>query len=140
MTNAEKLNELASGLNDVALENSLTLSSEVVNGDVDVLVVTVEDREEFPIYGTVDDSQILCICHIWTEAEVNKDRRAELLDVMLTMNVPMPLSSFSKLGNQYLIFGALASSSSLNEVIEEIEVLSDNTLTAIEELSEFLVK
>jgi uncharacterized protein len=67
-------------------------------------------------------------------------RRAELLDAMLTMNVPMPLSAFSKVGNQYLIFGALSTRVPIDEVLEEIDTLSDNTLTAIEELSQFLNK
>lgn len=140
MTYQEKLSELATGLAGVRLENGLSLSTEIVKGDVDVLVVTMEDREEFPIYVTVDESQILCISHLWTEAEVKPQRRAELLDALLTMNVPMPLSSFSKLGKQYLIFGALRKDSTVNDVVTEIEMLSDNTLTAVEEFSEFLIQ
>ncbi|MCP4696181.1 MAG: YjfI family protein [Gammaproteobacteria bacterium] len=140
MTPQEKLNELAAGLNGAVTENELTLNAEIMEGDVEVLVVTITDREEFPVYLTVDESQILCISHLWTESEVEQNKRMDLLDAMLTMNVPMPLSSFSKTGNQYLIFGALSNRSPANDVIEEIDVLSDNTLTAIEELSEFLVK
>lgn len=140
MSHQDKLQVLATGLNRAVTETGLKLSTELVPGEVDVLVVTVEDREEFPIYITVDDSQTLCISHLWTESEVDAGKRMDLLDAMLTMNVPMPLSSFSKVGNQYLIFGALSNRSTLDEMLEELGVLSDNTLTAVEEFSGFLVK
>jgi uncharacterized protein YjfI (DUF2170 family) len=139
MTNQEKLQELNIALNGVTTSNDLVLSAEIVTGEVDVLIITIEDREEFPIYITVDDSQILCISHIWTEEEVIPEKSVALLDAMLTMNIPMPLSSFSKVGNQHIIFGALHNRSSIDEIIEEIAVLSDNTLTAVEEFSEFLI-
>jgi len=142
MTHQDKFKELAVGLDNALLESMAKLSVEVVEGeeDVNVLVITVEDREEFPIYITVDESQILCITHLWKEEEVDFNKRVDLLDAMLTMNVPMPLSSFSKVGGQYLIFGALSIRSTVNEVLEELDVLSDNTLTAIEELRNFLTQ
>jgi len=140
MPHQDKLRALTSGLNGAVTETGLKLSTELVPGEVDVLVVTVADREEFPIYITVDESQTLCISHLWTESEVNPGKRMELLDTMLTMNVPMPLSAFSKVGNQYIIFGALSNRSSLDEMIEELGVLSDNTLTSVEEFAGFLVK
>lgn len=140
MSHQDKLRVLTSGLNGAVTETGLKLSTELVPGEVDVLVVTVEGREEFPIYITVDESQTLCISHLWTESEVEPGKRMELLDTMLTMNVPMPLSSFSKVGNQYIIFGALSNRSSLDEMIEELGVLSDNTLTSVEEFAGFLVK
>lgn len=137
MTPQQKLQQLAVGLNGAILDNGLSLSSEVLAGEVDVLLTTVEQREEFPIYITVDESQILCITYLWTESEVDPNKRIELLDTLLSMNIPMPLSSFSKIGNQYVIFGALSTHSSLEEILEELHVLSDNTLTAVEELAEY---
>jgi len=136
----EKLSQLNAGLDQAELDNGLKLSTELVEGEVDVLMVTVEDREEFPIYITVDECQVLCITHLWTEAEVDPDKRSELLEVMLTLNVPMPLSSFSKVGNQYIIFDALRLDSGLDDILESVDTLSDNTLTAIEELSGYLKK
>lgn len=136
----DKLTTLATGLNGAVTDCELKLSTEIIPGEVDVLVVRIEDREEFPIYITVDDSQILCITHLWTESEVDPKKRTDLLDAMLTMNVPMPLSSFSKIGNRYLIFGSLSNRSPLENVIEELDMLSNNTLTAVEEFSSFLKK
>jgi len=141
MSNQEKLAELLVGLDGAVTDLELHCKAELIKGEEegeDVLLVTIQDREEFPVYVTVDDSQILCISHLWKEEEVNADKRADMLEAMLTMNVPMPLSSFSKLGNQYLIFGALSNRVPVDEVIEEIETLSENTLTAVEEFAEFL--
>ena len=84
----KKLAELNAGFGGTELDSGLKLSSEVVQGEVDVLMLTVEDREEFPIYITVDESQILCITHLWTEAEVEPDKRSELLEAMHTLNFP----------------------------------------------------
>ncbi|EIJ43505.1 hypothetical protein BegalDRAFT_2664 [Beggiatoa alba B18LD] len=140
MTPQEKLNQLAVGLNGATGFNGLVFSTELMPGDVDVLILTLGDREEFPIYITVDESQILCITHLWTETEVNPAKKMDLLDALLTLNIPIPLSSFSKIGQQYVIFGALSIHSSLDQVIEEVDTLSDNTLTAVEELSAYLLK
>ncbi|NOY62438.1 MAG: YjfI family protein [Gammaproteobacteria bacterium] len=138
MSKQQTLNELAAAINGTQTEEGSVFTAELISGEVDVLQVVVEDREEFPIYVTLDDSQILCVTHLWKESEVKQGQRESLLDALLTMNVPMPLSSFSKVGDQYIIFGALASSSNIGDVSYEIEVLSDNTLEAIEAVAEFL--
>jgi len=134
----EKLRELANGLDRVVTDEGLVFQTEIVSGEVDVLVLTIEDREEFPIYITVDEGQILCITHLWKESEVNPDKRLDLLDNLISMNVSIPLSAFSKVGSQYIIFGALSVRSTMDSMIEEICVLSDNTLTVLEELKDYL--
>lgn len=140
MSNQQKLQQLADDLADRRTDGDLSLNLEMVKtDDVNVLIVQLEDREEFPIYVTVDESQVLCICYLWTEEEVIKERRGEMLDAMLTMNVPMPLSSFGKVGAQYLIFGALSNRVDIDDILEELDVLSSNTLIAVEEMADFLV-
>lgn len=109
-----------------------------IEGDTNVIQLIIKDREEFPVYISLDDSQILCLSYLWKEQEVRQDKRADLLDALLTMNIPMPLSSFSKLGEQYIIFGALTVQTDIDTVLHEIKVLSDNTLDAIEALAEYL--
>ncbi len=138
MSDKEKFKELESTLNGTQTEEGLNLSAEIIPGEVDVLQVTVQDREEFPIYITLDESQILCVTYLWQESEVKKQYREELLDALLTMNIPMPLSSFSKVGNQYILFGALANTSSIEDIQHEISVLSENTLDAIEAVNDYL--
>jgi len=138
MNPQDRLRELANGLDRVVTDEGLVFQTEIVSGEVDVLVLTIEDREEFPIYITVDEGQILCITHLWKESEVNPDKRLDLLDTLISMNVSIPLSAFSKVGNQYIIFGALSVRSTMDSMIEEVCVLSDNTLTILEELKDYL--
>ncbi len=115
----------------------LVAKVDVIDGEVQVLQVIINNREEFPVYITIDDSQVLCMSYLWKEQEIRQDKRGDLLDALLTMNIPMPLSAFSKLGEQYIIFGALSVQSDADTVLHEIEVLSNNTLDAIEALAEY---
>ena len=138
MNNITTLELLAIALRDEALSTARILTTNIIDGDITVLQVLIEDREEFPIYLTIDDSQILCVSHLWKEQEVIPGQREELLDMLLTLNIPMPLSSFSKVGKQYIIFGAMNTQSSVKDIVCEIEALSDNTLDAIELMAPYL--
>ncbi len=133
-----KLEQLMNGLSDNQLLDGLKLSIEMFDGENTVACIKVEDREEFPIYMTVDEGQILCITYLFSDEEVDPAKRAELAEAMLLMNVMIPLSAFSKIGNQYIMFGALSPSSSIDELLHEIEVLSDNVLEAISTMSDYL--
>lgn len=109
-----------------------------IPGDVPVIQVSIEGRDELPIFLTCSDSQILCMCYLWTEDEVLVSRRTELLETLLDLNMPVPLSSFGRVGDRYVIFGALTRDARVDDVAKEIAVLSDNALDALDALSEFL--
>ena len=134
----EKLEQLMKDLTDNKLSDGTNLSIEMFDGDNAVACIKVEDREEFPIYMTVDEGQILCITYLFGDDQVNPAKRAEMAEDMLMMNVSIPLSAFSKIGNQYIMFGALSPKSSIDELLHEIELLSDNVLEAIEAVSDYL--
>ena len=110
-----------------------------IAGEVDVLQVTIAGREEIPIFVSVTDDQVLCIAYLWGEDEVKQQSRSEMLEAMVEMNIPMPLSSFSKIDNKYVIFGALSVTSSLGDVEHELAVLSDNSLEVINEMADYLI-
>lgn len=110
-----------------------------IPGDVEVLQIVVGEFEEIPCYLSITDTQILCIAYLWAEEEVKTDTRQQMLEEMLELNIPMPLSSFSKIGDRYVIFGALGVDSSFEDVCHEIVTLSENALEAIDTLEEFLV-
>ena len=137
MNNA-KLEQLIKDLASNQLSDGASLSIEMFDGENTVACIKVEDREEFPIYMTVDEGQILCISYLFGDDQVATDKRAELADAMLLMNVMIPLSAFSKIGNQYIMFGALSPRASIDELLHEIELLSDNVLEAIATLSDYL--
>ncbi len=109
-----------------------------IPGEVPVIQVTIEGRQELPIFVTCSDSQVLCMCYLWTDAEVQPARRTELLETLLDLNPAVPLSSFGRVGNRYVLCGALARDASAEDVAKDVAVLSDNALDALDALSEFL--
>jgi len=124
-------------LDEFTSENGFTFAARAADGD-EAIEVVVEDRDEFPIVVSADDEQILCMTYLWDEAQVKAESRTDLLAALLEMNVPLPLSSFGKIGDRYVVFGALAAGSTIGDVVTELEVLSDNTLEAVEVVGPFL--
>jgi hypothetical protein len=123
---------------DAGTMNGMDYEFSPIPGEVEVVQVTFKDREEFPIYLTQSASQMICICYLWRDAEVIADKRSQMLENMLDMNIPMPLSSFGRIGEWYAIFGALDLNSSAGSIIKELTVLSDNALDALDAMSEYL--
>ena len=112
---------------------------QMIPGDVDVIQIILADYEEVPVYISVTDSQILCITYLWTEDEIDPARRMELFETLLEMNIPMPLSSFAKVDNRYAVFGALAMTSSINEIAHEVVTLMENAVEALTALEDYFV-
>lgn len=110
-----------------------------IPGEVPVIQVIMEEREELPIFITWADSQILCICYLWRDDEVIPERRAELLETLLDLNPSIPLSSFGRIGDRFVLFGALSRDASSADIAKDIAALSDNALDALDALSEFLL-
>lgn len=110
-----------------------------IPGSVPVIQVTVEGREELPVFVTCAEPQILCIVYLWGEDEVKPGQRDALLGTMLDLNVAIPLSSFGRIGGRYVLFGALARNASVQDIAEDVAVLSDNSLDALSAFSEFLI-
>ena len=116
-----------------------TFDVQIIPGEVEVLQIIVGELEEVPVYLSITDSQILCIAYLWDESEVNQKKRVDMLETMLNMNIPMPLSSFARIGDKYAIFGAMAVTSSFDDIAHEVIVLSENTVEALSALEEYLV-
>jgi len=116
-----------------------TFDVQIIPGEVEVLQIIVGGLEEVPVYLSITDSQILCIAYLWDESEVNQKKRGDMLETMLSMNIPMPLSSFARIADKYTIFGAMAVTSSFDDIAHEVIVLSENTVEALSALEEFLV-
>ncbi len=109
-----------------------------IPGEIEVLQIIVEDREELPIFVSVSEEQILCIAYLFKEEEVKSGVTDAMNKAMLTANISIPLSSFAKIDDQYVIYGALSVNSSLEDIVHEVEVLSSNVLEAIEAMSDYL--
>jgi len=119
-------------------EEGFRFEIQPIPGDVEVLQVVVEDRDELPIYISLTDDEIICMAYLFKTNEVKPNKADEMHSVMLTMNVAMPLSAFAKIDEQYVVFGALSVNSHVQEVVHEIETLSDNTIESIETMKDYL--
>ena len=138
-TNEEVMNFdlLREILNDHTSANGYGFAVTNLDGE-DALEVVVEDRMEFPILVWFDGEQLLAVTYLWDESQVRPDSRTEMLAALLELNVSLPLSSFGKIRDRYVLFGALSATSTLDHITTELEVLSDNTLEAIEIIAPYL--
>ncbi|WP_038210613.1 DUF2170 family protein [Xenophilus azovorans] len=109
-----------------------------IAGEVPVIQVCIEGRDELPIFVTCSDTQLICLCYLWTDEDVRADRRAELHEALLDLNPSVPLSSFGRVGQRYVLTGALARSARAEDVAHEVAVLSDNALDALDALADYL--
>ena len=134
------IHKIATHLNqlDDNTETGFNFDCTPINGEIDVLQVEIVGREEIPIFISISDNQILCIAYLWGEDEIKKELKANMMESMLEMNIPMPLSSFAKVENKYVVFGALSVNSSLDDIELEIVTLSDNSLEVISEMDSYL--
>ena len=135
------IHKIANHLNSLAnnSETGMVFDCQPISGEVDVLQITIIEREELPIFVSVTDDQILAITYLWGEDEVKPESRSLMQETMLEMNIPMPLSSFSKIGDKYVVFGALSINSSFTDIEHELTVLSNNAIEVIDDMSEFLI-
>lgn len=116
----------------------LSVHLQPIPGDVPVVQITIDGRQELPIFLTGSQAQILCMCYLWTDDEVKADRRTELLACLLDLNPSVPLSSFGRVDGRYVLFGALSADARTEDIAKDVAVLSDNALDALDALSEFL--
>lgn len=125
-----------------ALMGGVDVQLQPITGDVPVLQVNIEGREELPIFITCTDAQIICLCYLWTDSDVLPERRAALMEALLDLNPSVPLSSFGRIGGRYVLCGALTRGARegdvAHDVAHEVAVLSDNALDALDALAEFL--
>ncbi len=134
------INDLALRITELGSYDGFQLECQPIPGATSVLQVTVQDFDEIPAFVSITDTQILCITNLFVESEVNPATKGLMLEEMLELNIPMPLSSFSKLGNRYVIFGAMTVQSSIEDICREIITLTENAIEAIEALQEYLVE
>jgi hypothetical protein len=115
-------------------DSSFNFEVSPIPGEVEVLQILVEDREELPIFVSASDAQILCIAYLFKEDEVKEDERATMNHAMLAANISIPLSSFAKIDDQYVIYGALSVNSSLDDIVHELDVLANNAVDALDSM------
>ncbi len=133
------IHDLALRITAMANYEGQLLVCQPIPGVEEVLQVTVQDYEELPAFVSITDTQILCITNLFLESEVNPEGRGLLLEEMLELNIPMPLSSFAKLDDRFVIFGSMSVHSSIENICHEIITLTENAVEAIDALQDYLL-
>lgn len=133
----QRLQELTYLLGDINFEGH-TFNCLPIHGEQDVLQVLVSELDALPIYMTITENQILCISYLCRKDEINPDQLGELNQLLLELNVAVPLSAFSIVDNYYVIFGALATSSSNDDICKELITLAANSYDALEAIETYL--
>jgi uncharacterized protein YjfI (DUF2170 family) len=110
-----------------------------IDGEVNVLQIDMNGFDGFPVFLTKTNNQILCIVYLWEEEEILPEKRVEMLEMMLDTSISIPLSAYARVGNRYVIYGALSSSSSFDKIVEEIVTLNENAIDVITAMEDFLI-
>lgn len=131
--------DLAIRFSEKLSHDGYSFDCQLIPGEQEVLQVCLDEYDEIPVYITFSETQILCIIYLWAEDEIKEEMREELHTTLLDMNLLMPLSSFSRIGQRYIVFGALSINSSFEEVAHEISTLTENAIEAISSMEEYLI-
>lgn len=110
-----------------------------VAGEIPVIEIAFPGSERLPIYVTDAGSQLLCISYLWRDADVRPRLRAKLLETLLDLNPSVPLSSFGRIGEHFVLVGALSPAASAADMALELATLGDNGRDALTALADFLV-
>lgn len=108
-------------------------------GEVPVIEISFPNADRLPIYVTDAGSQLLCISYLWRDADVKPKRRSELLETLLDLNPSVPLSAFGRIGEHFVLVGALSPQATPADMALELATLSDNGRDALTTLSDYLV-
>jgi len=116
-------------------------SIEIIDGIDSSIVMAMHHYGDLPIFLTVGGEQILVEAVLFSLADV-KDV-AEFNEYVLKTHKYLPLSTIciesdGEHGDYYHMFGALSASSSIGEIVHEIDTLAENVIHATEAFKTFL--
>jgi len=144
MTNPMKswsTSSLYEALKGVELSTSGSASIELIEGIDPTIHIIMRAYGDLPLFLTVAGEQIIVEAVLWSSEEI--DDIAGFNDTILRTHKYFPLStisldSMSDKRDYYHMFGALSSTSLLQNVVFEIEVLASNVIQATAAYSGFL--
>lgn len=121
---------------DAASGEGEALAARVVEGADPVLLVTMPDAGDLEIFVSVSDQQIAASVLLWPVDE-QEDRHA-FNEFLLKAQKLVPLSNFgiTTVADRdfYELFGELATTSSLADIIIELRMLAENAIEAASDL------
>jgi uncharacterized protein YjfI (DUF2170 family) len=127
------------GMNEIinALNESKEQKFKISSSD-DTLIIDVEGRI-IPVMLVIGEFQITVVCNLFLDSELKPESRLDYFETTNMINFRLNLSSFSRVGEYHVLFGALSKDSKLKVIEEEIVTLAKNSEDALESLQKYLV-
>ena len=133
----EKLQEVAYQINRGNVPGGNTFSAEF-NSETGTVTIENSDLPDAVVILVATDSQLLAITPLFEENSVREDLRPELNRGLLTISLPMALSSVGIQDNRYVLFGSMAIETTMNNLLHEIEVQIDNYNDVLEAVADYI--
>lgn len=119
------LEDLAFKLNTIESQTGTRFTVEYT-ADTEILQVSCDNNPEAMIFIVKSDEQILAVTPLFKLSEVNASNKAELFETLLRISPVIPLSSIGLQDDSCVLFGAMPVSSSLENIVHELECQADN--------------
>jgi len=128
-------------LSDLPAFSNGSCSIEIIDGLDSSIVIAMHNYGDLPIFLTVGGEQILAEAVLFSVEDVSNT--AKFNEYVLKTHKYLPLSTISiesdsEHGDYYHMFGALSASSSISEVVYEVDTLAENVIQATEAFTAFL--
>ncbi|MPM10522.1 hypothetical protein SDC9_56854 [bioreactor metagenome] len=131
---------LAADLRESALAKDGKLQVEVLEGADASLLVTLPEFGDLPVHLALSGEQLVVESFLWSAADV--EDRAGLNEQILRLQKLFPFATIALeplgQGEGYVMFAALRSSASSDDIICEILALADNVIQVTEALVAYL--
>lgn len=133
----EKLQEIAYQINRGNVPGGNTFSAEF-NEQTDTVTIENSETPDAVVIVVATDTQILTITPLFEESSVSEESRPELNRGLLTISLPMALSSVGIQDNRYVLFGAMAIETTMTNLLHEVEVQIDNYNDVLEAVADYI--
>lgn len=133
-----KLQEIANAINMQGI-NSNSSYTATIREDGDTLLIENISNPGVIIVIVMTGDQILSITPLFSVSSVIPELVAELNKVLLTISLPLSLSSLGIQDDIYVLFGSMAINTTIENLVHEIEVQATNYDDVMDSVDEFIV-
>jgi uncharacterized protein YjfI (DUF2170 family) len=127
---------LKAALDAAGADGEISLTSRVLESAEPVLLVTMTDHGDLELFVSVSEKQIAASVLLWPVDE-QKDRHA-FNEFLLKAQKLVPLSNFGittvSERDYYELFGELSTTSSIDDILIELNALAENAIAAASDL------
>ncbi|MFT5611930.1 MAG: hypothetical protein ACI9WC_000957 [Arenicella sp.] len=132
----DKLREIVNQINLASTDGVLTAT---IQEDGNTALIVNTEAPESVIIIVATDNQLLSITPLIAVSSVDPERVDELNKTLLTLSLPLALSSIGIQDERYVLFGSMAINTTIENVIHEIEVQTSNYDDVMEAFDEFIL-